>query len=287
MERAFRTILLVALVTGLSLLHLAADGGPHLQSGTPVTRATAGPPPVTSSPMPVRQQNELVQKRCAPCHSGANPKGGLLLERFDAAVPDPAVARMMLIKIAKDGAISAAGVPVPDDTTREGLVSALSAAADAAPSDGWRVDLGNDPKGGHNIVNASILQELPSTTDAPSAVYELTVTCGGRTHRGEMTLATYLRKGSTVPMTDRALSPANDGSVRFSYKVDSTPDESARLYVARNNTSAPMALIPIPAQTLTISNLFSGESVSFSFSRLSPIVRRQLATCIPGGPTAG
>jgi hypothetical protein len=77
--------------------------------------------------MPVRQQNELVQKRCALCHSGANPKGGLLLEHFDAAVPDPAVARMMLIKIAKDGAIFAAGEPVPDDTTREGLVSALSA----------------------------------------------------------------------------------------------------------------------------------------------------------------
>jgi hypothetical protein len=89
MERAFRTILLVALVTGLSLLHLAADGGPHLQSGTPVTRATAVPPPVTSSPMPVRQQNELVQKRCAPCHSGANPKGGLLLEHLTRRFPIP------------------------------------------------------------------------------------------------------------------------------------------------------------------------------------------------------
>jgi hypothetical protein len=235
--------------------------------------------------MPVGQQNELVQKRCALCHSGANPKGGLLLEHFDAAVPDPAVARMMLIKIAKDGAISAAGAPVPDDTTREGLVSALSAAADRAPSDGWRVDLGGDPKGGHNIVTASILQAA-SATDAQSAVYELSVRCGGRTHRGELTLATYSRKGPDVPMTDRALSPASDGSVRFTYKVDANPDESAWLYVARNNTSAPMALMPIPAQTLTISNLFSGESVSFPFDRLSPIVRRQLATCVPGGPTA-
>jgi hypothetical protein len=102
-----------------------------------------------------------------------------------------------------------------------------------------------------------------------------------------MTLATYSTKGSKAPMTDRALSPANDGSVRFIYKVDGTPDESARLYVARNNTSAPMALIHIPAQTLTISNLFAGESVAFPFNRLSPIVRRQLATCVPGGPTAG
>jgi hypothetical protein len=31
MERAFRTIGVVALVTGLSLLHLAAEGGPHVQ----------------------------------------------------------------------------------------------------------------------------------------------------------------------------------------------------------------------------------------------------------------
>jgi hypothetical protein len=286
MEPTLRTIGVVAFVTGLSLLHLAAGGGPQTQGG-PVAGASAVPLAVTTHPMPVRQQNELVQKRCAPCHSGANPKGGLLLEHFDAAVPDPAVARMMLIKIAKDGAISAAGEPVPDDTTREGLVSALSAAADAAPSDAWRVDLGDDPKGGHNIVTASILQEIASATDTPSAVYQLTLTCGGRTHRGEMTLATYSRKGSKVPPTDRALFPANDGSVRFSYKVDGTPDESARLYVALNNTSAPMALVPIPAQTLTIGNLFSGESVTFPFNRLSPIVRRQLATCVPGGPTAG
>ena len=286
MEPTLRTIGVVAFVTSLSLLYLAAAGGPQAQSGT-VAGASAVPLAVTTHPMPARQQNELVQKRCAPCHSGANPKGGLLLEHFDAAFPDPAVARMMLIKIAKDGAISAAGEPVPDDTTREGLVSALSAAANAAPSDAWRVDLGDDPKGGHNIVTASILQETTSATDAPSAVYQLTLTCGGRTHRGEMTLATYSRKGSKVPPTDRALFPASDGSVRFTYKVDGTPNESARLYVARNNTSAPMALIPIPAQTLTISNLFSGESVTFPFNRLSPIVLRQLETCVPGGPTAG
>src|SRR5579872_5966926 len=89
------------LMTGLSLV----------ASGTPLAE--------TTSPMPVQQQNELVRQRCAPCHSGATPKGGLLLEHFDAAAPDPAVARLMLIKIARDAAIMAAGKPVPDDTTRD------------------------------------------------------------------------------------------------------------------------------------------------------------------------
>ncbi len=57
--------------------------------------------------------------------------------------------------------------------------------------------------------------------------------------------------------------------------------------LAEATNPMPMALVPIPLQTLTISHLFSGEHVAFPFDRLSPIVRRQLATCVPAGPTVG
>lgn len=48
-----------------------------------------------------------------------------------------------------------------------------------------------------------------------------------------------------------------------------------------NNATAPMALVPIPAQTLTIRDVVVYETVIFPFDRLSPVVRRQLATCVP------
>src|SRR5262245_9214637 len=92
---ARKTTGVVIVMTGVGFTCVVAGGAPRAQSGSSVAAPT----------MPVKQQNDLVQKRCVPCHSGARPKGGLLLEQFDAAAPDPAVARMMLIKIERDGAI--------------------------------------------------------------------------------------------------------------------------------------------------------------------------------------
>jgi hypothetical protein len=226
--------------------------------------------------MPIQQVNELVRTRCAVCHSGEQPKGGLSVEQFDAAAPDPALARMLWVKMAKDGAISAAGGVPPDAATLERLLRELSAIADTAPPDGWKVDVAADQaKGGHNVVTATIVQAA-STTERPSSLYGLTITCSGRTQRGEMTLAAYSEQ-----MTSRPLSPAKNGAIRFGYEVDGATGEMATLYVGPNNAAAPMALVPIPARTLTIRDLVVGETVVFPFDRLSPVVRRQLASCVP------
>jgi hypothetical protein len=231
--------------------------------------------------MPIQQVNELVRTRCAVCHSGEHPKGGLSVEQFDAAAPDPALARMLWVKMAKDGAIFAAGGVPPDAATLELLLRELSAIADTAPSDGWKVDVAPDQaKGGHNVVTATIVQAV-STTERPSSLYGLTITCSGRTQRGEMTLAAYSQRTANAQMTLRALSPAKNGAIRFGYEVDGGTGEMATLYVGMNNATAPMALVPIPARTLTIRDLIVGETVVFPFDRLSPVVRRQLASCVP------
>jgi hypothetical protein len=231
--------------------------------------------------MPIQQVNELVRTRCAMCHSGEHPKGGLSVEQFDAASPDPALARMLWVKMARDGAIFAAGGEPPDAATRDSLLRELSAIADTAPLDGWKVDVAPDQaKGGHNVVTATIVQAA-SANEWPSSLYGLTITCSGRTQRGEMTLAAYSKRTANAQLTSRPLSPAKNGAIRFGYAVDGAPEEIATSYVARNNAAAPMALVQIPARTLTIRDLVAGETVVFPFDRLSPVVRRQLASCVP------
>ncbi len=58
--------------------------------------------------MPAAEQNALVKKYCAVCHTDAVRNGGLSLEHYDAAKRDPALAAMMLSKL-NGGAMGAAG----------------------------------------------------------------------------------------------------------------------------------------------------------------------------------
>ena len=71
--------ILGAIVAGMIALPASA------QQGTPA--------------MPVSQQNALVQKHCAVCHSDTKMMGGLSLEVFDAVHPDPSIAGMMVNKL--------------------------------------------------------------------------------------------------------------------------------------------------------------------------------------------
>ena len=66
--------------------------------------------------MPAAQQTALVQKYCAVCHHDAFKNGGLSLQHFDAAQPDPGVAAMLASKL-KAQAIGAAGIAPPDKGT--------------------------------------------------------------------------------------------------------------------------------------------------------------------------
>ena len=47
------------------------------------------------------QQNSVVRKYCASCHSDALMYGGLSLEHFDAAHPEPSVAAMLVSKLTR------------------------------------------------------------------------------------------------------------------------------------------------------------------------------------------
>ncbi len=232
---------------------------------------------VASDAMPVAQQNALVLKHCAVCHNDAHKQGGLSLEHFDAAHPDPSVAAMMLSKVRDGGAMSAASIPMPDKTTQDALVSALTAEAIGASA--WTVNRTQNLTTQAPILTASIVREVPSRID----VYRLTLTCHVDTHEGEMQLAWAPRdvpQGSWRYHTGGAtFSAAVDGKMPFTYNVDNG-EGAAVLYTATE--SAGVIKLPLPAQTLTISNLFPDQTVVFPFDSLTQAARHELSTCFTG-----
>lgn len=243
-----------------------------------------------SDAMPVAQQNALVQKYCAVCHTDAARNGGLSLEHFDASHVDPSLAAMLVSKL-KNGAIGAAGVPVPDQATIGALVSAL--ASEAVGSHEWTVNQTQDAATKQPIVTASILRELPSAKNAGEpSMYRLVLACNAGTHQGEMQLS-----WSPVPKTG-TLSASLDGKAPLTYKVEGIE----KMGNGAQGTAGPAAItlyettkasgqtsgapkLAMPLQTLTISNLFPDETVVFPFGALTEQARLALSTCFTGSST--
>jgi cytochrome c551/c552 len=73
--------------------------------------------------MPAAEQNTLVKRYCAVCHTDAAKNGGLSLEHYDAARRDPGLAAMILSKL-NNGAMGAAGNGVPDKVAQEAWLEA-------------------------------------------------------------------------------------------------------------------------------------------------------------------
>jgi mono/diheme cytochrome c family protein len=236
----------------------------------------AAPAEAASGAMPVTQQNALVQQYCAVCHTDATPTGGLSLEKFDAASPDPGVAAMMVSKL-KDGAMSAAGVPQPDRTTLNALISALS--AEAAGASGWAVTRTQDQTTRASILTASMVQEArPAASAREPDMYRLTLTCRVSTHEGEMQLAWA---PGDVPYAGGEVSVSADGGAPSAYTIYQGQG-SVFLSATKLDLGAPKLTVALPAKMLTVSSLFPGETVVFPFGGLTETVRQALSTCFDG-----
>ena len=158
------------------------------------------------------QQNTLVRKYCAVCHTDAANNGGLSLERYDAARRDPALAAMLLSKL-RNGAMGAAGLGIPDKDTRDAWVAAT--AAQAADAQNWTVIRSERPTSSGSMLTASIVRNVPPRareTDAP--LYRLIVRCDGASDQGELQLA-----WSPAPQTDRAFFVSVDGQPAISHTL--------------------------------------------------------------------
>lgn len=246
-------------------------------------------PAMASAMMPADQQNALVQKYCAVCHTNANPQGGLSLQKFDAAHADPSVASMLLSKLTnglplervraastdpsavaaidkemQNSAIHAAGIAPPDAATSRAWVMALLAEALGALQ--WTV------RPTEEGISASIVRELPAANDATRAdLYRLTVACSAVSQKGEIKLA-WAPGG---PKTGQEISAAADGSAPRAYKNE----KPERMGSKTAPGDIVLSATPLPNESLTVSNLVGGETVKFAFTTLDPPARRAFSKC--------
>jgi hypothetical protein len=138
--------------------------------------ATGVPVASASNAMPIAQQNALVGKYCAVCHTDAIPNGGLSLQHFDAARPDPGLMAMIVSKL-KSKALGASGQPLPDKATQDLFQSTL--AVESFGAERWFVD--RQPA----ILTANVVAATPSTkSEGEPDLFRLTLTCNADTHQG-------------------------------------------------------------------------------------------------------
>jgi len=253
--------------------------------------------------MSFAQQNALIGKYCAVCHTDAAKNGGLSLEHFDAAQAAPSLAAMLVSKLTsgvpletvraaasdptaaalvskkmKSGAMGAAGIPIPDKGTTDALIDAL--ASEAAGASEWNLRSTQDPVTGAPLLTASILREQLSEKNAgEAAVYRLVLACNTATHEGEMQLA-----WAPAP-TRGTLHASPDGKAPLEYKVQGTE----KMGNGSAGTTGPAAVdlykstTVLPSETLTVSNLFPNQTVEFPFRDLGERARQALAPCFNGG----
>jgi hypothetical protein len=250
--------------------------------------------------MPVAQQNAVLQKYCGGCHSDALQYGGLSVEHFDAAHPDPTVAAMLVSKLTsgrtpKDiesathspdpdrktmmailhGAMGASG-SLPDEATQIAFARALSAEAGGAEE--WHSWWSNEPAVASRTLTADIVRQLastkfPGTTD----MYRLILSCRTETHEGEIKLAW----ANGVPDEGQPMTIAVDGKLPFTHNAEGGKKQG-------NGVNGPGATIlypgketvlSFPEQSLAISNVFPNETVVFPLGELNATVRRDLSVC--------
>lgn len=231
----------------------------------------AAPADVSETPMPVAQQNALVQKYCAVCHTDAMPNGRLSLQSFDVAHADPGIAAMLASKL-RDNALGASGQALPDRDTQKAFLEAMSAAG--AGSDSWRIT--RQPA----QLTASIVKTQAAPGGGKPNLYRLSVTCRSDTREGEMELTW----APGVPQSGQVMSATVDGSSpAFTRRIEGKEPMGN----GQPGTSDPGGVVlprmPLPERTLTISSVFGGESAEFSFGGLKAADRAELAACFSAG----
>lgn len=211
------------------------------------------------------QQNALVKKHCAVCHTDAGRSGGLTLQHYDAAHADPGEAAMMLGKL-RTGAITASGLKKPDDATIQAWIRATT--AQAAGAERWNVVTKA------SITNAAIVRELPNASGVPDS-YRLAVSCRADTQEAAMELTW----SPGVPKEGQPLAILVDGIAQPAVEVPGAEPMGGGMA----GTSGPGAVIlrgvPLPEHALTIRDIFPNQSIEFPFGEMSRADRQALSAC--------
>ncbi len=219
--------------------------------------------------MPAAEQNALVKKYCAVCHTDAAANGGLSLEHYDAARRDPTLAIMILSKL-KSNAMGAAGNGVPDAAAQQAWLDSTSEQAAGAAE--WFVSHRD------GVVSASIVREVsPRESGATNPLYRVTLACNPATGAGDIQLT-----WSPQPQTGRSMLASADGNTPVEYPIEGRESMGNGASVLSGHasvllTGGPGGKVPLPRRSLIIRDLFPGEIVEFPFAELK--ARTELAKC--------
>jgi hypothetical protein len=229
---------------------------------------------VAAGDLPPSQQNALVQKYCTVCHTDAANNGGLSLEHYDAARPDPPLAAMLLSKL-RNGAMGAAGMGVPDKDIQEAWV--LATVQQALGAQNWSV-IRSEPAASHGTplpaVTASIVRIVnPRKGEANPPIYRLTLACDSASRQGSIQLT-----WSPEPQTDRTFLVSGDGQPGLPHTLSGKEKMGNGTSGTSGRASATLR-VGLPTQSLTIADLFPAETVVFPIDALDSRTRRELAAC--------
>jgi hypothetical protein len=162
----------------------------------------------------------------------------------------------------------------PDEATQIAFGRALSAEAGGAEE--WHSWWSNKPGAPSPTLTADIVRQIASAK-FPGKVdmYRLILTCRVDTHEGEIKLAW----ANGVPEEGQPMTVAVDGNFRFTHRAEGGKKQG-------NGANGPGATIlypdpdmrlPLPLQTLTISNLFPNILViSICPAAQGPFLRQRL-----------
>jgi hypothetical protein len=222
--------------------------------------------------MPAAEQNALVKKYCAVCHTDAAKNGGLSLQHYDAAKRDPGLAAMVLSKL-KNGAMGAAGNGVPDKAAQQAWFESTREQATGAKE--WFVSREG------SVVSASIIREVPprnpGSTDFP--IYRVRIACNATTGAGEMQMT-----WSPQPQSGRTMAASVDGNAPVEYRIEGKESMGNGGTAQAGHASVVLSTgkagkLPLANQSLTVRELFPAETVTFPFADLDQKVRSELRKC--------
>jgi hypothetical protein len=132
------------------------------------------------------------------------------------------------------------------------------------------------PEAKTSRLTASIVRDVPPRkpeTDAP--LYRLTLACNRDSHEGEIQLA-----WSPQPQTNRTFFVSADGQPETAHNL--VGDEKMGNGTAGASGRASLILnAPLPEKTLTVRDLFAGETVAFPVGTLDQHTLQALGASFP------